>query len=101
MHSRESSSGVIGWGSKGPAQAQNLSDSLADANSDIVVKIGLRKGPRSFDEACAAAFSEENGTLGDIWETISSSDLVLLLISDAAHVRPFSLVILMRKCLHT
>ncbi|KOM50118.1 hypothetical protein LR48_Vigan08g094500 [Vigna angularis] len=76
--------GVIGWGSQGPAQAQNLRDSLADAKSDIVVKVGLRKGSRSFGEARAAGFSEENGTLGDIWETISGSDLVLLLISDSA-----------------
>ncbi|XP_010913236.1 ketol-acid reductoisomerase, chloroplastic [Elaeis guineensis] len=76
--------GVIGWGSQGPAQAQNLRDSLAEAQSDIVVKIGLRKGSRSFEEARAAGFTEENGTLGDIWETISGSDLVLLLISDSA-----------------
>ncbi|XP_010277770.1 PREDICTED: ketol-acid reductoisomerase, chloroplastic [Nelumbo nucifera] len=76
--------GVIGWGSQGPAQAQNLRDSLAIAKSDIVVKIGLRKGSRSFEEARAAGFTEESGTLGDIWETISGSDLVLLLISDAA-----------------
>ncbi|KAL6610749.1 hypothetical protein ACP70R_040718 [Stipagrostis hirtigluma subsp. patula] len=76
--------GVIGWGSQGPAQAQNLRDSLAEAKSDIVVKIGLRKGSKSFDEARAAGFTEENGTLGDIWETVSGSDLVLLLISDAA-----------------
>ncbi|KAI8026247.1 hypothetical protein LOK49_LG02G01171 [Camellia lanceoleosa] len=76
--------GVIGWGSQGPAQAQYLRDSLAEAKSDIVVKIGLRNGSRSFAEARAAGFSEENGTLGDIWETISGSDLVLLLISDAA-----------------
>ncbi|OIT01231.1 PREDICTED: ketol-acid reductoisomerase, chloroplastic [Nicotiana attenuata] len=76
--------GVIGWGSQGPAQAQNLRDSLAEAKSDIVVKIGLRKGSSSFAEARAAGFSEENGTLGDIYETISGSDLVLLLISDAA-----------------
>ncbi|XP_043701398.1 ketol-acid reductoisomerase, chloroplastic-like [Telopea speciosissima] len=76
--------GVIGWGSQGPAQAQNLRDSLAVAKSDIVVKVGLRKGSRSFAEARAAGFSEVNGTLGDIWETISGSDLVLLLISDAA-----------------
>ncbi|GAA0157246.1 hypothetical protein LIER_14554 [Lithospermum erythrorhizon] len=76
--------GVIGWGSQGPAQAQNLRDSLVEAKSDIVVKIGLRKGSRSFAEARAAGFTEENGTLGDIYETVSGSDLVLLLISDAA-----------------
>ncbi|XP_023530822.1 ketol-acid reductoisomerase, chloroplastic-like [Cucurbita pepo subsp. pepo] len=76
--------GVIGWGSQAPAQAQNLRDSLAEAKSDIVVKIGLRKGSRSFAEARAVGFSEENGTLGDIYETISESDLVMLLISDSA-----------------
>ncbi|KAL8151118.1 hypothetical protein V2J09_020926 [Rumex salicifolius] len=76
--------GVIGWGSQGPAQAQNLRDSLSEIKSDIVVKIGLRKGSSSFAEARAAGFTEESGTLGDIWETISSSDLVMLLISDAA-----------------
>ncbi|KAJ9690673.1 hypothetical protein PVL29_013041 [Vitis rotundifolia] len=76
--------GVIGWGSQGPAQVQNLRDSLAEAKSDIVVKIGLRKGSRSVAEARAAGFTEENGTLGDIWETIAGSDLVLLLISDSA-----------------
>ncbi|URD75103.1 Ketol-acid reductoisomerase [Musa troglodytarum] len=76
--------GQLKTGRDGPAQAQNLRDSLAAANSDIVVKIGLRKGSRSFDEARAAGFTEENGTLGDIWETVSGSDLLLFLISDAA-----------------
>ncbi|KAJ0960921.1 hypothetical protein J5N97_001177 [Dioscorea zingiberensis] len=84
--------GVIGWGSQGPAQAQNLRDSLAEAQSNIVVKIGLRKGSRSFNEARAAGFTEENGTLGDIWETISGSDLVLLLISDAAQAENYEKV---------
>ncbi|KAL5673914.1 hypothetical protein ACJX0J_018220, partial [Zea mays] len=46
--------------------------------------IGLRKGSKSFEEARAAGFTEESGTLGDIWETVSGSDLVLLLISDVA-----------------
>uniref|UniRef100_A0A2N9J258 Ketol-acid reductoisomerase, chloroplastic n=1 Tax=Fagus sylvatica TaxID=28930 RepID=A0A2N9J258_FAGSY len=69
--------GVIGWGSQGPAQAQNLRDSLAEAKSDIVVKIGLRKGSRSFAEARGAGFTEENGTLGDIWETISGSEVYI------------------------
>nr|AAP54010.1 expressed protein [Oryza sativa Japonica Group] len=30
--------GVIGWGSQGPAQAQNLRDSIAQVKSDVVVK---------------------------------------------------------------
>ncbi|RVW18865.1 Ketol-acid reductoisomerase, chloroplastic [Vitis vinifera] len=81
----------------GPAQVQNLRDSLAEAKSDIVVKIGLRKGSRSLAEARAAGFTEENGTLGDIWETIAGSNLVLLLISDSAQwvgvltILPFSI----------
>ncbi|KAF5948338.1 hypothetical protein HYC85_014295 [Camellia sinensis] len=72
---------------QGPAQAQNLRDSLVEAKSDIVVKmmcIGLKKGSRSFAEAHTAGFREESGNLSDIWETITGSDLVLLLISDAA-----------------
>lgn len=52
-----------------------------------VIQIGLRKGSRSFEDARAAGFSEENGTLGEIYETISESDLVMLLISDAAQVQ--------------
>ncbi|MFS7988301.1 putative ketol-acid reductoisomerase (NADP(+)) [Helianthus anomalus] len=72
--------GVIGWGSQ----------------------IGLRKGSTSFAEARAAGFSEENGTLGDIYDTISGSDLVMLLISDSgqadnhekifSHMKPNSIL---------
>lgn len=51
------------------------------------VQIGLRKGSCSFAEAHDVGFTEANGTLGDIWETVSSSDLLLLLISNAAQVR--------------
>jgi ketol-acid reductoisomerase len=50
------------------------------------MQVGLRKGSSSFAEARDAGFSEESGTLGDMWETISGSDLVLLLISDSAQV---------------
>ena len=74
--------GVIGWGSQGPAQAQNLRDSLKGTN--IRVKVGLRPGSESMDEARAAGFSEQDGTLGEMFEVIAESDLVLLLISDAA-----------------
>ena len=49
-------------------------------------QIGLRKGSSSFNEARVAGFTEESGTLGDIYETIAESDLVLLLISDSAQV---------------
>lgn len=65
------------------------------------MQIGLRRGSRSFAEARAAGFTEENGTLGDIWETVSGSDLVLLLISDAAQVCRLShiLVLLTFTCI--
>lgn len=74
--------GVIGWGSQGPAQAQNLRDTLE--GSDISVSIGLRKGSASFKDAEAVGFSEKDGTLGDMYDVVSQSDLVIILISDAA-----------------
>lgn len=74
--------GVIGWGSQGPAQAQNLRDSLE--GSDIKVVVGLRPGSSSADEARAVGFTEDDGTLGEVFDVVRSSDLVLLLIADAA-----------------
>ncbi len=74
--------GVIGWGSQGPAQAQNLRDTLEGTNTRVTV--GLRQGSASVDEARAAGFSEENGTLGDMMDVVRDSDIVVLLISDAA-----------------
>jgi ketol-acid reductoisomerase len=74
--------GVIGWSSQGPAQAQNLRDSLEGTN--IVVKVGLREGSSSIPDAEAVGFQRENGTLGEMYDVIHESDLVLLLISDAA-----------------
>jgi ketol-acid reductoisomerase len=74
--------GVIGWGSQGPAQAQNLRDSLA--GTDITVKVGLREGSSSFAAAREAGFNEDDGTLGEMFEVIRESDFVILLISDAA-----------------
>jgi ketol-acid reductoisomerase len=74
--------GVIGWGSQGPAQAQNLRESLAGSN--IRVKVGLRPGSASMEQARRAGFTEANGTLGEMYEVIRESDMVLLLISDAA-----------------
>ena len=68
--------GVIGWGSQAPAQAQNLADTVKGS--------GLRKGSTSFSEARAVGFSEEEGTLGEFYDVIRESDLVILLISDAA-----------------
>jgi ketol-acid reductoisomerase len=74
--------GVIGWSSQGPAQAQNLRDSLRGTNIKVVV--GLRENSSSIPSAEQAGFTRESGTLGEMYEVISSSDLVLLLIADAA-----------------
>jgi len=76
--------GFIGWGSQGPAQAQNLRDSLAEAGSDIKVSVGLREGSSSFEQAKECGFSEEDGTLGEMFDVMGKSDMVCLLISDAA-----------------
>ncbi|MEE8305188.1 MAG: ketol-acid reductoisomerase [Candidatus Tectomicrobia bacterium] len=74
--------GVIGWGSQGPAQAQNLRESLDGIG--INVKVGLRAGSASMNDARQAGFTEETGTLGEMYDVIRESDMVLLLISDAA-----------------
>src|SRR5215218_6836108 len=74
--------GVIGWGSQGPAQAQNLRESLE--GTGITVKVGLRPGSASAEAAASAGFTEQNGTLGEMFQVVKESDLVLLLISDAA-----------------
>jgi ketol-acid reductoisomerase len=73
--------GVIGWGPQGSAQAQNLRDSLAGA---VRVTVGLRAGSPSLEAARAAGFSEADGTLGEMYDVIAGSELVILLIADAA-----------------
>ena len=67
--------------SQAPAQAQNMKESLAAAGSDITVSIGLRAGSASMTEA-----KEQFDDVRDMWEVIKESDLVMLLISDAAQV---------------
>jgi ketol-acid reductoisomerase len=82
--------GVIGWGSQGPAQAQNLRESLE--GTGIAVKVGLRPGSSSMDQARKAGFSEQGGTLGEMFAVVAESDLVLLLISDAAQAELYGRV---------
>src|SRR3954465_5035118 len=60
--------GVIGWGSQGPAQAQNLRGSLE--GTGIKVKVGLRAGSESMAEARKAGFDEKNGTLGEMFAVV-------------------------------
>ena len=77
--------GVIGWGSQAPAQAQNLADTLE--GTGVQVTIGLRAGSKSFNDARAVGFSEDKGTLGEMYDVIKNSDLVILLISDGAQAK--------------
>lgn len=79
--------GVIGWSSQGPAQGQNIRDSLE--GTDIKVVVGLREGSASIPAANKAGFNKEDGTLGEMYEVISNSDLILLLISDAAQIQNY------------
>src|SRR5262249_6573490 len=79
--------GVIGWSSQGPAQAQNLRDSLE--GTDIVVKVGLREGSSSIPDAEKVGFTRASGTLGEMYDVIHESDLTLLLIADAAQAENY------------
>src|SRR5512134_1048063 len=83
--------GVIGWSSQGPAQAQNLRDSLE--GTGIRVKVGLRAGSSSLRKAEEVGFTAANGTLGEMYEVIRESDMVLLLISDAAQAENYKQIL--------
>ena len=69
--------GVIGWGSQGSAQAQNLRDSLK--KSDIDITVGLRK---KSDEVEKLNFKQDT-----IHNVLQKSDLNILLISDYGQVQ--------------
>src|SRR4029453_7047354 len=53
------------------------------------VKVGLRAGSASMADARRAGFTEENGTLGEMYDVIRESDMVLLLIADAAQAEQY------------
>lgn len=78
----------IGWGSQGPAQAQNLRDTLKHiGREDIKVCVGLRSRSKSIPAAKLAGFTSENGTLGEPLALASQSDLIICLVADAAMVK--------------
>jgi len=79
--------GVIGWGSQGPAQAPNLDESLEGA--DIKVMVGLQEGSSSFEKAAEAGFTRFSGSAGEMYDVIGKSDVVVLLIKDAAQAENF------------
>src|SRR6202048_5449414 len=64
--------GLIVWSSQGPAQAQNLRESLA--GSGVRVKVGLRAGSSSFAAAEKAGFSAANGSAGEMYAVTAESD---------------------------
>src|SRR5262249_10214766 len=74
--------GVIGWGTQGRAQPRNPRD--WGARTRMPVTVGLPQGSPSFASAPADGSSECDGTLGEMLAVIRESDLVLLLIADAA-----------------
>jgi hypothetical protein len=63
-----------------------MRDTFKDAGLDIKVTIGLRSDSPSVAEAELCGFKRADGTLGDVFDVVSNSDLVVLLISDAAQV---------------
>jgi ketol-acid reductoisomerase len=75
---------VLGWSSQGPAQAQNLRESLASVGSDTRIVVGLRPGSSNIKNAEAAGFDFESGTLMSVEEALGSSAMSLMLIADAA-----------------
>lgn len=75
---------VIGWSSQGPAQAQNLRDSIKAAGLAIKVVVGLREDSSSREKAQAAGFNTTDGTLTTVEKAIKNADMTLLLIADAA-----------------
>jgi ketol-acid reductoisomerase len=78
---------VYGWGSQGPAQAQNLRDTLESiGRSDIKVCVGLRANSANIPNAKAAGFTYETGTLGDPFKLASESDMTICLASDGGMV---------------
>lgn len=79
--------GVIGYKSQGPAQAKNLRDSLIGTSIKVVV--GLRPESPRREIARHDGFTEENGTLSDVYDVISTSDLLILLIEDGEQVKNY------------
>lgn len=59
--------------------------------------IGLRPDSPSCEEARAVGFSEADGTLGEVFDVISSSDMVVLLISDAAQAKLYPRILAAMK----
>lgn len=62
---------VIGYGSQGHAQAQNLKDSGLD------VVVGLRKGSKSWDQAIAAGLA-----VATVAEAVAQAEMIQILLPD-------------------
>lgn len=64
---------------------------------DTKVAIGLRLDSPSCEEARQVGFTEGEGTLGEVFDVISKSDMVILLISDAAQARLYPRILAAMK----
>jgi len=80
--------GVIGWGSQAPAQALNIRDSLK--NTYIDVNVGLRHNSKSVDDVEKNGFKIENNQLGEMYDVVRKSDMILYLVSDSAQVETYN-----------
>ena len=74
-HLKDKKIAVIGYGSQGHAQTQNLRDSGLD------VLIGLRPGGRSYESAMSHGFSPVS-----IEEATKAGDIIHILLPDEVHV---------------
>ena len=63
---------------------------------DTKVCVGLRPSSQSNEEARACGFTEEDGTLGETFDVIAKSDLVMLPISDAAQAKMYPRILAMK-----
>ena len=74
-----------------------MRDSFTEAGMDVKVAIGLREGSPSMEEASQVGFTEADGTLGEVFDVISKSDMVVCLISDADQSRLYPRILAAMK----
>jgi ketol-acid reductoisomerase len=65
--------------------------------TDVKVTIGLRSDSPSCNEARAVGFTEDKGTLGEVFDVIAKSDFIILLISDAAQAKLYPRILAAMK----
>jgi len=76
--------GIIGWGSQASAQTLNIIDSLKDTYIDV--RVGLRENSTSINDVKKNGLTFKNDKLGEMYDVVAKSDLVICLVSDYAQV---------------